>query len=141
MLPGLSVAVDLNEFKDCVLVFMDIETTSGSVYDLEVVQVAASAVSWPSLTPLPKSSFNMFARNVRPVSAFVRRKLTSMDWGNLATMPRFKDVLEEFFQYLSHVGSLNVPIVMVAHNGKAFDIPALFNASKDVDVDVDIFSH
>ena len=72
MLPGLSVAVDLNKFKECVLVFMDIETTPGSAYDLEVVQVAASAVSWPSLAPLPKSSFNKFALFQWSISTYAK---------------------------------------------------------------------
>ena len=136
IIPSLSVAEDLNSFKSCVLVFVDIETTSGSVYNLDVVQIAASAVKWPSLTKLAASSFNKFARNVKPVSAFVKKKLTSMDWETLVTMPPFKEVLENFFSYLARLGSDFASVVLVAHNGKPFDIPALFNAANDVNIDL-----
>ena len=136
IIPSLSVAEDLNSFNSCVMVFLDIETTSGSVYNLDVVQIAASALKWPSLDKVAASSFNKFARNVKPVSAFVKKKLTSMDWDNLVTMPPFKEVLENFFSYLGRVGSEYASVVLVAHNGKPFDIPALFNAANDVNIDL-----
>ena len=136
LIPDLSVAEDLNSFRRSVLVFIDIETTSGSVYDLEVVQIAASAISWPDLKSLPTSTYNKFARNVRPVSSFVKKKLTAMNWDNLASMPPFKEVLEDFFSYLRRLGSACQSLILVAHNGKPFDLPALFNAAIDVDVDL-----
>jgi len=138
VLPGLSVAVPLSSLNSVVLVFLDIECTSGSVYDLEVVQIACDAVRWPAMSgpPIQNSKFNMFATHKRPVSGHVRRKLSGMDWDGLAHAPPFKVILERLFAYLKRVGTDFDSIVLVAHNGKPFDIPALFNASNDVGIDI-----
>ena len=138
VLPGLSVAVPLTSLNSVVLVFIDIECTSGSVYDLEVVQIACDAVRWPAMTssPIKNSKFNMFATHKRPVSGHVRRKLSGMDWDGLANAPPFKDILQRLFAYLKRVGTDFNSIVLVAHNGKPFDLPALFNAANEVGIDL-----
>ena len=136
ILPGLSVAVPLNSLRDPVLVVFDIETTSGSVYSLEVVQVAASAIQWPCMATasIPHPDFNMFARYNGSVAPAVRRKLTGMDWDSLQGKPTFEVVLERFFLYLARLNAEYGDIVLVAHNGKPFDFPAMFNAASVVNV-------
>ena len=133
---------------DCspTIIVFDIESTHGSPYKAEVIQIAAAALTFKGLAPLQrdnklpnsKYSFNMLAKHNHPVQPIVRKKLKGMDWDKLPLMPPFQTVMRSFLTFIKDVAmnSLSKSVVLVAHNGKAFDVPTLFHSCSRVDIDL-----
>ena len=135
----------VGECSPTIIVF-DIESTHGSPYQAEVIQIAAAALTFKGFAqlqrgnqiPYLKSSFNMLAKHNLPVQPIVLKKLKGMDWDKLPLMPPFETVMRSFLTFIQEIAmnSLSKSVVLVAHNGKAFDLPTLFHSCSRVDIDL-----
>ena len=135
----------VGECSPTVIVF-DIESTHGSPYIAEVIQIAAvaltfkgfSALETGNILPNAKTSFNMFANHILPVQPIVLKKLKGMNWDKLPHMPPFESMMRSFLNYIKETStnSLSRSVVLVAHNGKSFDVPTLFHSCSRVGIDL-----
>jgi Exonuclease len=113
-------------------VVFDLETTGRSRQQHEIIELAAQILD-PNGIPLEEAIFAELVKPSRPIPLFIT-ELTTITNDHVSTAQSFPEVAGNFFEFMRRhadeysVGHDNVPvehIILVAHNGKVFDIPFL----------------
>ena len=113
------------------LIFYDCEATGGSIYDDNIIELAAKVVGVPNTVNIAHRDFSSLSNTSRRIIKVVQEKcgiIAQMLYGQ----PSFPAVLEMFLQWVSNAvdevntyyNLMHYPI-LVAHNGFTFDFPIL----------------
>jgi DNA polymerase III alpha subunit (gram-positive type) len=128
-------------------VVFDLETTGRSQQQHKIIKLAAQILD-PNGIPLEEAIFVEFVKPSWPIPLFIT-ELTTITNDHVSTVQSYPEVAGNFFEFMRQhadkywVGHNNVPakhIIIVAHNGKVFDIPFLIQ-QLSVNGMVDIFLH
>ena len=113
------------------LIFYDCEATGGSIYDDNIIEVAAKVIGVPNTVNIACRDFSSLSNTSRRIIKAVQDKC-GITAQMLYGQPSFPAVLEMFLQWISNVveevntyyNLVHYP-VLVAHNGFTFDFPIL----------------
>ena len=127
------VGATVNWDKVCYVLF-DLETTGGSRTDDDIIELAAMVLG-PDGIALEDGSFESLVRPSKDISTFIT-SLTGITNDMTKTASDFTAVATEFFQFMVDIaenhatatGSDIDNIILVAHNGRAFDVPFLMRS-------------
>jgi len=119
---------------ECMYVILDLETTGGSRLDDDIIEIAAMVVG-PDSIMIEDGTFHAFVKPKKAVSTFITC-LTGITNDMVATAPPFSTVAVNFFDFVqSNVDAIRTTterqiscVILVAHNGHAFDIPFFLRA-------------
>jgi DNA polymerase III epsilon subunit-like protein len=115
-------------------VLFDLETTGGSRTDDDIIELAAMILG-PDGIALEDGSFEALIRPSKDISQFIT-SLTGITNDMVQTAPDFRTVITEFFHFMGDVVQQHATattteighIVLVAHNGRVFDVPFLMRS-------------
>jgi DNA polymerase III epsilon subunit-like protein len=119
--------VDLNKV---LYVVVDLETTGRSRQRDEIIKVTAQILD-PNGIPLEDATFSELVKPNATIPSFIT-ELTTITNENVSTAACFPEVASAFIQFMcrhsdeyssQHVDVRIDHIILVAHNGKGFDIP------------------
>ena len=145
--PGMTQGPIINLHRSLFVVF-DLETTGFAAARDEIIELAAVVLS-PDGIQLEDGTFSSFVKPERNIPSPVTQ-ITGITNEMVSSAPPFPDVAKDFFEFLNYVQDLfqaveqeqaldeEEPIqhfVLVAHNGKRFDIRFLHNMLKRYDLE------
>lgn len=119
----------LVDFETILYVVFDLETTGRIRHRDEIIELAAQVLD-PNGIQIEEAVFTQLVRPKLPIPAFIT-ELTTIDNDIVRTAERFPSVAQSFIRFMqqqaddygtSHESEVD-HIVLVAHNGKVFDIP------------------
>lgn len=124
---------NINWDRVCYVLF-DLETTGGSRTDDDIIEIAATVLG-PDGIALEDGSFDSLIRPNKDVSTFIS-SLTGITNEMVQTASTFPEVIVKFFEFVdglvnNFVSAASTPIeniVLVAHNGRVFDVPFLLRS-------------
>jgi len=113
------------------LLFYDCEATGGSIYDDNIIEIAAKVIGVPNTVNIACREFSSFSNTSRRIIKAVQDKC-GITAQMLYGQPSFPAVLEMFLRWINdvveevntHYNLVHYP-VLVAHNGFTFDFPIL----------------
>ena len=110
-------------------VIFDLETTGFSREKHEIIEIAA-AILTPSGAAMDDTTFQSYVKPTNSISATISsiRGITNND---VAELPSFAEVESSFLEFINEKvdehelenGNQIHHIILVAHNGKRFDVP------------------
>ena len=117
-------------------VIFDLETTGFSRDRHHVIEIAAKILA-PDATPVENGTFHSFVRPPSPIPPMIT-ELTGISNEQVASAPAFPEVIFNFVFFMRQSATtFQVEkrtridnIILVAHNGKRFDIPFLLTSMK-----------
>jgi DNA polymerase III epsilon subunit-like protein len=123
--PAPTVESTINWDQVCYVLF-DLETTGGSRTDDDIIEIAAMILV-PDGIALEDGSFDSLVRPSKDISTFIA-SLTKITNEMAQSADDFSVVGQQFFEFMN--GALQnyssaTSIILVAHNGRAFDLPFL----------------
>ena len=112
------------------LIFYDCEATGGSIYDDNIIEIAAKVIGVPNTVNIACCEFNSLSNTSHRILKVVQDKC-GITTQMLYDQPSFPAVLEMFLQWISNVvedvntyyNLVHYP-VLVAHNEFTFDFPS-----------------
>jgi DNA polymerase III epsilon subunit-like protein len=124
---------DINWEQVCYVLF-DLETTGGSRTDDDIIELAAMVLG-PDGIALEDGSFDSLIRPKKDVSTFIAL-LTGISNEMVQSAPIFSVVVVQFFDFINGVvrnfssstSTTIEKIILVAHNGRVFDVPFLIRS-------------
>ena len=131
--PAPPVESTINWDQVCYVLF-DLETTGGSRTDDDIIEIAAMILG-PDGSALEDGSFDSLVRPSKDVSTFIA-SLTKITNEMVQSAADFSVVGRQFFEFMNDVvqnyssaTSTQIDhIILVAHNGHAFDVPFLMRS-------------
>ncbi|KAG7353873.1 exonuclease [Nitzschia inconspicua] len=124
---------NINWDKVCYVLF-DLETTGGSRTKDDIIELAAMVLG-PDGIAIEDGSFESLIRPHRKITPYITT-LTGITNEMVKTAPTFPEVMNSFFRFVGGIvqshcilsSTIVDAIVLVAHNGRAFDIPFLLRS-------------
>jgi Exonuclease len=126
---ALENSTPINWDEVCYVLF-DLETTGGSRTDDDIIELAAMVLG-PDGISREDGFFDSLIRPKKQVSTFIA-SLTGISNAMVHSASDFPVVAVQFFQFIEGVAD-NIPtpinkIILVAHNGRVFDVPFLLRS-------------